>query len=522
MWNATMKTQTQYLNGFPDTRGVRWFVAALMAAWMVLAVWVPELQAARTQNKTSLVRQLFVLSGSQKEKALVARMTMEPSVFTNPNLLSSLGLSREHITLINEVYEGAFNTNEFYNTKFRALRDGFNRTHIRRAIRFFRSPLGRRIAALDSSYVKRWGEYESFLKRITSHPPDKKRLELMDRLEKAKSQVDYDIKFKASMLRTVAPLNDFFAVGSAEKLVMKLKMEMRDHQRSLHIIDNLFRYKALSDRDVERMVRFYESPEGRWYNRMDQEGNAAGIARMNRRAESALKEVVRRLKSTKEDFDTLKAVFAPGLRYMFTDKRDPFVPQIDEVDIEAIQKQMQEDKDRRERMKERMEEKQLFRSRMDQELGTLPSIPYEVYRAVKRTDPRLHSDLEYYAALFKNKKELRDMSKDEVVEEISNYKNLIEKASGVGSMQIGSDLQNELGQLKLSGLIWSGQETVALVETPDTFGHTIRVGSLLGPRYGVVEAIDQEKITIIERIRDYQGNIRTQTRYLEFTKPADE
>lgn len=517
-----MKTQTQYSNGFPYKSGTRWIAASLMAVALILAAWVPPLEAARTQNKTSLVRQLFVVSGSQKEKALVARMTMDPSVFTSPNLLSSLGLSREHITLINEVYEGAFNTNEFYNAKFRTLRDGFNRTHIRRAIRFFRSSLGRRVASLDSGYVKRWGEYESFLKSITNNPPEKNRLELINRLEKAKSQVDYEIKFKASILRTVAPLNDFFAVGSAEKLIMKLKMELRDHQRSLHIIDNLFRYRALSDREIERMVRFYESPEGRWYNRMDQEGNAEGIAKMNRRAVGAMQEVVRRLKSTREDFDTLKAVFAPGLRYMFTDKRDPFVPQIDEVDIEAIQRQQEEAKGRQERMHERMEEQRLFRSRMDQELGTLPSIPYEVYRAVKRTDPRLHSDLEYYAALFKNKSELRKMSKDEIIEELNNYKNLIEKASGIGSMQIGSDLQNDLGQLKLSGLIWNGQETVALVETPDTFGHTIRVGSLLGPRYGVVEAIDQEKITIIERIRDYQGNIRTQTRYLEFTKPADE
>ncbi|CAI2719543.1 pilus assembly protein PilP [Nitrospina watsonii] len=517
-----MKTQTHKSTVPMQTGIARSLTTVVMMGMLILASWAPHAEAAQTQNKTSLVRQLFVLSGVQREKALVARMQLDPGVFTSPKLLSSLGLSQEHITLINEVYEGAFHGNEFYNTKFRQIRDGFHRTHIRRAIRFFRSPLGRRVAALEASSMKRWGDYEGFLHRLTDRPPDKERLELMDRLEKAKAQVDYEIKFKSSILRTVAPLNDFFAVTSAEKLIMKLKMELRDHQRSLHIIDNLFRYKSLNDRDLERMVRFYESPEGAWFNRVDQEGNAEGIAKMNRRASQAMSEVVRRLKSTKEDFDTLKAVFAPGLRYMFTDKRDPFVPQINEVDMDALMQQQAEAKEREERMKERMEEQRLFRSRMDQELNGLPSIPYEVYRAMKKADPRLHSDLEYYAALFKNKSELREMNKSEIVEEINNYKNLIEKASGIGASQIGSDLQNGLPELKLSGLIWNGQETVALVETPDSFGHTIRVGSLLGPKYGVVEAIDREKITILERVRDFQGNIRTQTRYLEFNKPADE
>jgi len=521
MLNPTIKTQILVPTVHNHFNVTRWLAMVLVGA-VLIAGWAPRVEAARAQTKMSLVRQLFVVSGFQRENAVISRMEVDAASFTSPKLLTSLGLSQEHITLINEVYEGTFGVNQFYNAKFRAIRDTFHRTHIRRAIRFYRSSLGRRVVALDANFLKQRGDYQEFLKRLTERPPDKERLELFDRLEKARSEVDYDIKHKASILRTVAPLNGFFAVESAEKLIMKMKMEVRDHQRSLHIIDNLYRYKSLNDRDLKRLVQFFESAEGRWFNRVDQEGNADGLATMNRRARGNLQQVVRRLNSTQEDFDTLKAVFAPGLRYMFTNKRDPFVPQIEVVDIQAIAQQKQAAKERQKRMKEKMEEQRALRQRIDDELSRLPTMPYEVYRAVKRVDPRLHSDLEYYGALFKNKKELRDMSESEVLDEITNYKNLIDKASGIGARQIASDLQNSLQELKLSGLIWNGQETVALVETPDTFGHTIRVGSLLGPSYGVVESINQEKITIVERVRDFEGNIRTETKYLEFNKPADE
>lgn len=521
MLNPTIGTQT--MKSFVQThrRITRWVLAVFVGMGLT-AGWAPQAEAAPSQTKMSLVRQLFVVSGFQREKAVISRMDVEATSFTSPKLLMSLGLSQEHITLINEVYEGSFSVNQFYNAKFNAIRDNFHRTHIRRAIRFFQSPLGRKVVALDANFLKQRGDYDGFLKRLTEHPPERERLELVNRLEKARNEVDYEIQYKASILRTVAPLNQFFAVDGAEKLIMKMKMELRDHQRSLHIIDNLFRYQSLKDRELEKLVRFYESPEGQWFNRVDHEGNAEGLAGMNRRAQGALEQVVRRLKSTREDFETLKAVFAPGLRYMFTNKRDPFVPQIEVVDLELLSKQKEEAKQREALMQERREKRLAFRQRIDDELSRLPVIPYEVYRAVKQVDPRLHSDLEYYGALFKNKSGIREMSETEVIEEIHNYKNLLDKASGIGSRQIASDLQNNLQDLKLSGLIWSGDEAVALVETPDTFGHTIRVGSLLGPRYGVVESIDQDKLTIVERVRDFEGNIRTETKYLEFNKPADE
>ncbi len=522
MLNQVEKTETMH-SAIKNIFNTKQWLVGLLAGFMIVAGVVQDAQSAtRAQTKQSLVQQLFISSGSSKEKQIVSRTEVEPGSFTSPKLLKSLGLSDEHIQLINEVYDDTFKVNEFFNAKSRRIRDSFHRTHIRKAIRFFQSPLGRKVVQMESDYLNQRGDYDQFLKQLTLSPPDKRRLELMDQLEKARAEVDYDIRHKSSILRTVAPLNDYFAVENAEKLIMKMKMELRDQRRSLHIIDNLYRYRNLSNRDLGRFIRFYESREGKWFNTVDQQGNEDGIAKMNVRAAKRLKSVLQNLESGKEDFDTLKSVFAPGLRYMFTKKRDPFIPQITRVDIEGIEMDKANAKQRREMAALQLEEKKKFESQIQTELEAFPSIPYEVYRTVRKSDPRLTSDLEYYAALFKDKKDMRSMTKSELMEEISNYKDLVQKATNEGATQIGSDLQQDLGSLKLSGIIGNGDKAIALIETPDGFGHTVRKGSLLGPQYSVVQAIDEDKITLMERVRDYQGNIRTQTKYIEFSKPADE
>jgi len=522
MLNHVEKTQTMYSAIKKILNSKHWLVGFLAGVLIVAGAAQNAQSATNTQTKRSLVQQLFSSSGSAKEKQIVSRTKVEPGSFTSPKLLKSLGLSDEHIQLINEVYDDTFKVNEFFNAKTRRIRDSFHRTHIRKAIRFFQSPLGRKVVQMEVDYLNQRGEYEEFLKQLTSRPPDKTRLELMDQLEKSRAEVDYDIRHKSSILRTVASLNDYFAVENAEKLIMKMKMELRDQRRSLHIIDNLYRYRNLSNDNLKRFIRFYESREGKWFNEVDQQGNADGIAKMNVRAADRLKNVLKGLESGKEDFDTLKSVFAPGLRYMFTKKRDPFIPQITRVDVEGIEMNKANALQRQQMAALELEEKKQFEGQLQTELESFPSIPYEVYRAVRKSDPRLTSDLEYYSALFKDKKEMRSMSKSELMEEISNYKDLVEKASTQGATYIGSDLQQKLDSLKLSGIIGNGDKAIALIETPDGFGHTVRIGSLLGPKYSVVKAIDEDKITLMERVRDYQGNIRTQTKYIEFSKPADE
>ncbi len=81
---------------------------------------------------------------------------------------------------------------------------------------------------------------------------------------------------------------------------------------------------------------------------------------------------------------------------------------------------------------------------------------------------------------------------------------------------VQTPLQASLSSLTFAGVIWDEKETIGLIETPDTKGHTIRVGSFIGPNFGVVQSIDEERVVVLERLRKYDGKIITLTEFIEF------
>ncbi|MEK9630232.1 MAG: pilus assembly protein PilP, partial [Nitrospinota bacterium] len=79
-------------------------------------------------------------------------------------------------------------------------------------------------------------------------------------------------------------------------------------------------------------------------------------------------------------------------------------------------------------------------------------------------------------------------------------------------------LQAEYENLKLTGIISKDTKTLALVETADHKGHVVDKGDLIGPRFGFVDEVQPEKIIVIEKSRDYLGNILTRQRTIEFAQ----
>lgn len=114
------------------------------------------------------------------------------------------------------------------------------------------------------------------------------------------------------------------------------------------------------------------------------------------------------------------------------------------------------------------------------------------------------------------------MKMSELEEEIKQYNKLINRAREETELLVQTPLQSRLDQLTLAGVIWDEQETVGLIQTPDTKGHTIRVGSFIGPDFGVVQSIGQDRVVVLEQLRKYDGKIVTQTRFIEFPKPDEE
>ncbi len=114
------------------------------------------------------------------------------------------------------------------------------------------------------------------------------------------------------------------------------------------------------------------------------------------------------------------------------------------------------------------------------------------------------------------------MKPSDLKEEIAQYRKLIAKAREETDLLIQTPLQSKLSVLIFAGVIWDEKETLGLIETPDTKGHTIRVGSFIGPNFGVVQSIDEERVVVLEQLRSYDGKVVTRTKFIEFPQPEEQ
>ena len=205
--------------------------------------------------------------------------------------------------------------------------------------------------------------------------------------------------------------------------------------------------------------------------------------------------------------DSLKANFPPGERYFSLGKRDPFVPLVGS---------------NKKRFKKVSSQPSPSKKKRSDGLDTpsnMPLIPIKVYEKVKEEYPKMVDRLNEFASIFNDDSALRKLSKKEYKKKVSRYRSLLSEVLGMQEkMFIRTELQTEFDKIKFVGTLRKEGTTVALVQTDGQRGHTVKVGTLIGPNLGVVKTVDEKKIVILERYRNYLGEILSQLRNIEFKK----
>ena len=207
------------------------------------------------------------------------------------------------------------------------------------------------------------------------------------------------------------------------------------------------------------------------------------------------------------ELDSLKANFPPGERYFSVRKRDPFVPLLDpdKKGFKSVSSQPSSLKKKKSYALETPED--------------MPLIPIKVYEKVKAEYPRMADQLNDFASIFNDESALRKLSKKEYRKKVSRYRSLLSEVLGMQEkMFIRTELQTDFDKMKFVGTLRKEGTTVALVQTEGQRGHTVKVGTLIGPNLGIVKTVDEKKIVILERYRNYLGEILSRPRNIEFKK----
>ncbi len=192
--------------------------------------------------------------------------------------------------------------------------------------------------------------------------------------------------------------------------------------------------------------------------------------------------------------------------YMFPDKRDPFVPLL-------MNAQMLGGRDGNgtnlKNKKGKETQKGAFK-RFGNELKKLKSIPYEFFKTIKSLDPGLYVKLEKYGKLFREKSYLRKLGKGKYFGTVNRYRDLINLANKMAKKSPKTPLQTPIKKLKLVGIIWGEDNKMALVETTNSKGHSVKMGRLIGESFGVIQSIESDKIIIVKKLRNYDGKVSSE------------
>ena len=207
------------------------------------------------------------------------------------------------------------------------------------------------------------------------------------------------------------------------------------------------------------------------------------------------------------ELDSIKANFPPGERYFSLEKRDPFVPLVgsNKKSFKKVFRQPSPSK-----------KKRLIK--LDKP-SKMPLIPIKVYEKVKEEYPRTLDRLNDFASIFNDESALRKLSNKEYRKKVSRYRSLLSEVLGMQEkIFIRTELQTDFNKMKFVGTLRKQGTAVALVQTEGQKGHTVKVGTLLGPNFGIVKTVNEKKIVILERYRNYLGEFLSRVRNIEFKK----
>jgi Tfp pilus assembly protein PilP len=207
------------------------------------------------------------------------------------------------------------------------------------------------------------------------------------------------------------------------------------------------------------------------------------------------------------DLDSLKAIFPPGERYFSLGKRDPFVPLI-APNKKSLKKSSSKPSTSKKKKSYKLETPE-----------DMPLIPVKVYEKIKDEFPKMVDRLNDFASIFNDDSALRKMSKKKYKKKVSRYRGLLVEVQNMQEeMFMRTELQTDFNKMKFVGTLRKQGIAVALVQTEGQRGHTVKVGTLIGPNLGIVKTVDKKKIVILERYRNYLGEFLSRERNIEFKK----
>ncbi|VAX30801.1 hypothetical protein MNBD_NITROSPINAE05-1425 [hydrothermal vent metagenome] len=480
------------------------------AFFIITLLAVTSIATAVENGKSGLEKRKAMLNDFFKSTGVEqTAYRMDYHAFDGPLVQSQFPSGQ--ILMVKNMMSRVYDPEEWLRSIQRRMLINYQPKRMKQLVKWYQSALGKKVVQAETMAMDMTegmeDEKNRFLKQLEYYPPKESRLEIAERLETTLGMTDYTLDTFLVLTKVLFPYHNRWAGASERKVSQNIKDDNFEPAREYYLKSFLFKFRNFSDKELAQYAAFATSPAGKWFYRSYFRGSRDALEKTSVELKHLLDLIQQEMRSSGES-TLLKEIAPPGQRFLFVRMRDPFVPLVDPK-LGLIQP-VDED------------ESELEFRKFSDELKSLPQIPMEVFRNIKSTDPRLYADLEHFGGLFSQETKIASMGEDDYLDTVTKYKSLINKANDTQPGMIVTPIQTEYESIKLVGIIWKNNETIALVETDGKKGHSVKEGDLLGPNFGVVEKIDNNQLLILEQSRDYLGNILSNKKQLEIINEAPE
>jgi hypothetical protein len=395
------------------------------------------------------------------------------------------------------------------------FRKRFSQEHAEVSIDWFNSRTGLKILKAESEAIspENEKEREKFLKGIMKAPPNESRLLVVERIE-AREALSSNIKsLYLAYVDSMFPFNNLLQGRRLVKVVRMLKEEVIEPIREQVLHRKLFAYRNIDVKELKKYADYLESSAGQWFVLSALQGFDQGIKKTLIDVHKVQRELLIEIDEGGSESPLIRELAPPGQRFLLVQFRDPFKPLVTDQGPVAGPKPLVTDQGPVAGPKPRP----LSSARQfGNELESIPPIALYVMRKVETKRPGLFKKMKHYERLFNNKEDLEAMDDDEYAGAVENYRDILGKARETKVLK--NSVQLEYENLRLTGVISKNSKTLALIETSDKKGHTVEKGDIIGPKFGFIDEIRSERIIVIEKSRDYLGNVLTRQRTIEFSQ----
>ena len=402
--------------------------------------------------------------------------------------------------LSSRIMNKAYSPKKFYRTLKRSFIENYKPQHVRLAVKWYQSALGKKILGLENELNDPANRlaFESFVKKLLNSPPSKMRIRLVERLEHSAHVTEAAQTLFLEYVRLMHPFNKKVDTKGSHKTLKALKGNITEHIREVVLRRMLFSYRDIKNKDLEKYARFLGSSVGQWFSQAKLKGLNKGIKKASYKASLIQVDLLKEIDSGGPDYPLLRDMVPPGQRYLLIGRRDPFRPLVNEHGLVGFPKR-----------KQLRSQVRLFGN----EFIGIPPLALSVFVKIKDQYPKLYKKLKRFQRLFNDREALEEMEDKDYTKAIKNYRNALKKASDM-KMEV-SPLQIEYDALRMTGVILKKTQALAIFEVGKT-GYAVKTGDLVGPYFGTVKEIKDGQVIVIEKFRDYLGNILKNQKIMHF------